>query len=139
MPAIHYFTEEIPFKLSNSYKTTRWLKSVITFEFRLLGNINFVFCNDAYLHKINVEYLNHDTFTDIITFDNSDDFSTIEGDIYISIERITDNARKFSRPFDEELHRVLVHGILHLVGYSDKTPLLKSHMRKKEDEYLSLR
>jgi rRNA maturation RNase YbeY len=139
MPSIKFFSEEIKFKLKNSKKTSAWIKSTISTEKRLLGDVNFIFCSDAYLHQINLEYLAHDTLTDIITFDNSEEDFTITGDIFISIDRVTENAEKFNRPFEEEVHRVIIHGILHLIGYGDKTITHKKLMRKKEDAYLSLR
>lgn len=116
-----------------------WLSNVITSE-KLMATdaINFIFCSDEYLHKINVEYLEHDTLTDIITFDNSEKDQEIEGDIFISLERIKDNAQIFGVPFEVELKRVLVHGILHLIGYNDKTEEESIIMRSKEDLYLAL-
>jgi len=137
--SIQFFSEEIKFKVPQPKKIKTWILSCIKDEGKSSGNINFIFCKDSYLHQINVAYLKHDTFTDIITFDNSEDNSIIEGDIYISIERIKENAEKFKVGFDDELHRVIIHGVLHLIGYSDKTSHLKQEMRKKEDAYLSLR
>lgn len=114
-----------------------WLITVILEEKRVLTEaINFVFCSDAYLHKVNVEYLDHDTLTDIITFDNSDNPQEIEGDIFISLERIKENAQTFEVAFEEELKRVLVHGILHLIGYNDKTETEQFTMSLKENLYL---
>ena len=139
MGSIRFFTEDITFKLPHPRKTTAWIKIAILKEKYCLGEINYVFCSDEHLLKMNIEYLNHKTLTDIITFDNSDEHGVIEGDIFISIDRVRDNAAKFNADFDAELHRVLIHGILHLAGYSDKTPEQKAAMRKKEDAYLSLR
>jgi len=102
-------------------------------------NINYVFCSDDHLLQINKEYLDHDTYTDIVTFDNSENAKEIEADIFISIDRIRENAIKLSRPEDEELHRVIIHGLLHIMGYSDKTDQNKQAMREKEDACLSLR
>ena len=101
--------------------------------------LNYIFCSDAFLLSLNVEYLNHNTLTDVITFDNSDDSKGIQGEIYISIDRIRENAKKYRVPFERELHRVMIHGLLHLLGYADKTPLQKKMMRKKESTYLSLK
>jgi probable rRNA maturation factor len=101
--------------------------------------VNFIFCSDEYLHSINVQYLNHTTYTDIVTFDSSETKGLIEGDIFISVERIQENASKFNTSFDEELHRVIIHGVLHLIGYSDKGSTKKAQMKRKEDTYLSLR
>jgi probable rRNA maturation factor len=139
MASIQFFAEQVVFKLKHPRKTSNWIKSTITKEKKKVGSINFIFCSDAYLLEINQQYLNHNTLTDIVTFDNSEDDSIIEGDIFISIDRVSENALKFERPTDEELHRVIIHGILHLIGYSDKSTLQKTEMRKKEDAYLSLR
>jgi len=116
-----------------------WLSNVIiSEELTSTDAINFIFCSDEYLHKINLEYLEHDTLTDIITFDNSENDQEIEGDIFISLERIKENAQMFEVPFELELKRVLVHGILHLIGYNDKTEEEGMIMRSKEDFYLAL-
>lgn len=135
---INFHSESIDFKVTNPIKTKRWLKSVIEAEGFELSEINYIFCNDEYLHKINVEYLDHDTLTDIITFDNSEEETLIEGDIFVSIERITDNAQDFKTSFEHEFRRVIVHGILHLCGYYDKTDEDEKQMRTKEDHYISL-
>ena len=139
MPSIKFFTEDVDFKLPHPRKTSSWIKSTIQKEKKKLSALSYIFCSDEYLYNINVEYLRHKTYTDIITFDTSDGSGQIEGDIFISIDRIKENAEKLSIPFDEELHRVVIHGALHLIGYSDKTTTQKSTMRKKEDAYLSLR
>ena len=138
MPNIHFFQEEIRFKLPHPRITSRWIRSVVESEKNRVTVVNFIFCSDKYLKRINLEYLAHDTLTDVITFDYSDS-TGIQGDVFISIERVRENAQKFLAHFDEELHRVMVHGVLHLMGYSDKTKASKSLMRKKEDAYLSLR
>jgi probable rRNA maturation factor len=138
MPDIHFFQEETRFKLPHPRITARWIHRVVESEKNKVTGVNFIFCSDKYLKRINLEYLAHDTFTDVITFDYSDS-TGIQGDVFISIERVRENAQKFLAPFDEELHRVIVHGLLHLMGYSDKTKATKSFMRKKEDAYLSLR
>lgn len=135
---INFHSESIDFKVTNPIKTKRWLKSVIEAEGFELSEINYIFCDDEYLHKINVEYLDHDTLTDIITFDNSEEETLIEGDIFVSIERITDNAQDFKTSFEHEFRRVIVHGILHLCGYYDKTDEDEKQMRTKEDHYISL-
>ncbi|MDZ7933691.1 MAG: rRNA maturation RNase YbeY [Emticicia sp.] len=135
---INFHSESIDFKVTNPIKTRRWLKSVIEAEGFKLGEINYVFCNDEYLHKINLEYLDHDTLTDIITFDNSEDENLIEGDIFVSIERITENAKDFNTTFEQEFKRVVVHGVLHLCGYYDKTDEDEKQMRTKEDHYINL-
>jgi probable rRNA maturation factor len=139
MPGILFFSEGISFKLKNPRKTKSWIKSAIEREHKSLSALNYIFCSDKYLHQINLEYLDHDTLTDIVTFDNSEDDSMIEGDIFISVERVKENSLKFKKTFDDELHRVIIHGALHLIGYSDKSAVAKKQMRKKEDAYLSLR
>lgn len=138
MAALEFFNQDISFKLPNPRKTKSWIRQVIALENKSLEHLNYIFCSDEYLLSINQQYLNHDTFTDIITFDNSEDEDTIEGDIFISIERVRANAVELQKPFEEELHRVLIHGVLHLLGHTDKSPSDKSSMRKKEDAYLSL-
>ncbi len=134
---IHFHSEEIDFKVTNPIKTKRWLKKMIENEGFELSEINYIFCNDAYLHQINLQYLDHDTLTDIITFDNSEDEKLIEGDIFVSIERVTDNAKDFKTPFDHEFRRVLAHGVLHLCGFFDKTDADEKLMRSKEEFYLN--
>ena len=138
MPVVHFFQEETRFKLPHPRITRRWLLDVVRSEKSELVAVNFIFCSDRYLTRMNVQYLAHDTFTDVITFDYGNP-SAIQGDVFISIERVRENAKKFETDFDKELHRVMVHGILHLIGYSDKTKGAKALMRKKEDAYLSLR
>jgi rRNA maturation RNase YbeY len=132
------FNYESAFKLENENDISNWIKAVVSSEDCGLGDVNYIFCDDAYLHKINVEYLNHDTLTDIISFDYSVG-KKLHGDIFISIERVTDNAEDFKVSFQEELHRVLVHGILHYCGYKDKTEEDAKQMRDKENYYLSTR
>ena len=104
-----------------------------------LKHLNYIFCSDEYLLDLNKQYLNHKTLTDVITFDSSEEPTVIEGDIFISIERVQSNAKELSQTEDEELHRVIIHGVLHLLGYTDKTKSGQILMRKKEDAYLSLR
>ena len=114
-----------------------WLKSVIDIENKILGEINYVFCSDEYLHKVNVDYLDHDTFTDIITFPSTEDANIISGDIIVSYDRILDNSRELEILSEIELKRVVVHGVLHLIGYDDTTDTLKLQMREKEDFHLA--
>ena len=139
MGTVRFFNQDVHFKLPRPLKTKNWIKRVIDAEGLKLSNLNYIFCSDAYLLSINERYLNHKTLTDIITFDNKEAKDEIEGDVFVSIERVRDNAMKLTTGFDEELHRVLVHGVLHLCGYGDKSPRQKSAMRKREDAYLSLR
>lgn len=134
---IIFHSEEIDFELKEEELISSWLKKIIEQENMQLLLLNFIFCSDEYLHKINVEYLQHDTYTDIITFPLSE-LPTIEGDIFISIDRIKENASRFDVRFEEELNRVLSHGVLHLCGYGDKTEEESKLMRKKENEALSL-
>lgn len=139
MPSIHFFYEDIQFKVFNPKIAKAWIKQTILLEKRILGNLNYIFCSDLFLHQINLQYLNHDTYTDIITFDNSETKKSIVGDIYISVDRVRANALTFKTDFDRELDRVMVHGVLHLLGYSDKKKQERVIMRKKEDTYLSLK
>ena len=133
-----YFHSENDFILTNENDVHSWISRSITLLDRVVGDINYVFCNDDYLLNINQEYLKHDTYTDIISFDYSDSDS-LSGDIFISIERVKENAKKFDTIFLDELHRVLIHGLLHFVGFKDKLTSEKDEMRKQEDYYLSLR
>ena len=130
------FNYEIDFKLQNEAKVSHWIASVIKDEGFNEGEINYIFCNDDYLLKLNVEFLNHDTLTDIISFDYTMG-KEINGDIYISIERVKDNASDFDVNFDEELNRVMVHGVLHYCGYQDKSDAEEKMMRLKENYYTS--
>jgi len=139
MALVNFFNEEIEFKLTHPRKTAKWIERAVASEKRRISVINIIFCNDEYLGQINLEYLNHKTLTDIITFDQSDKSVYLEGDIFISVPRVQDNAAKFSVAFDQELHRVIIHGVLHLLGYGDKSEAKKKVMRKKEEAYLSLR
>lgn len=139
MAAIHFFTEDIDFKLKNKLLLKRWIKDTIAAEGYRLDELNYIFCSDNYLLQINQQYLNHDTFTDIVTFDNSEVDQRITGDIFISVERTRENALKFNTDADTELHRVMIHGALHLLGYKDKKPAEKQLMTAKEDEYLALK
>ncbi len=134
---IQFFSEETSFTLRNQTAISDWIKSVIEKEGKPLRQLNFILCNDEYLLKINLEYLNHDTLTDIITFPYTDP-PVIHSDIYISVERVEDNAKCFNAAFNNELHRVIIHGVLHLCGYGDKTEEEEAVMRQKEDEALKL-
>ena len=129
------FNYETDFLLENVTGISKWISGVISSEGFKEDEINYVFCDDEYLHKINVEFLNHDTLTDIISFDYSVG-KIIQGDIFISIERVKDNADDFKVSFDDELKRVIVHGVLHYCGYKDKTEADAETMREKENHYL---
>ncbi|MDI5898057.1 rRNA maturation RNase YbeY [Flavobacterium yafengii] len=131
------FNYETDFNLENEEAIEAWLGNVITSEKKKEGEINYIFCDDEYLHKINVEYLDHDTLTDIISFDYSMG-NELHGDIFVSVERVKDNAADFNVSFEEELKRVLVHGILHYCGYKDKGEAEELLMRSKEDEKIAM-
>ena len=138
MPAhIQFHKSQVQFRFVNKTITTRWIESVVRREGKKVGSINFIFCTDAFLLGINKQYLKHDYFTDIITFDFSEG-KFINGEIYISIERVRENSATLGVMFPVELWRVIIHGVLHLLGYSDKTATQKTQMRKKEDACLSL-
>lgn len=139
MPAITFQNEDIPFNLPEKTKIRNWIKKIIlqtgplkTFQ------INFIFCSDQFLHNLNKTYLKHDTFTDIITFDYSESDLILESDVFISVERVKENSTKYNADFLTELRRVMIHGILHLLGYTDKTKDQREKMREKENECLNL-
>ena len=131
------FYSENNFQLSEQDRYGDWLKEVIVSEGKKTGEISYIFCDDEYLLELNLKYLNHDTYTDIISFDSSVG-NILNGDIFISTERVQDNASKFAVPFEEELKRVMAHGALHLVGYTDKTTEEKKIMRSKEEEKMKM-
>jgi len=139
MPAISFFEEDIPFKLKNKAHIRQWITDTIIAEGYKLKELTYIFCSDEYLLQINQQYLDHDTYTDIITFDNSEEERKIIGDIFISIDRIRENASKFNVSETDELHRVIIHGALHLLGYKDKSAGDKEKMTEKEDFYLNRR
>ena len=127
------FNYETNFTLSNELNLSKWIESCIERDGFKVGEINYIFCDDEYLHKLNVKFLNHDTLTDIISFDNTLG-KIISGDIFISVERVKENATTFEVSFLNELHRVMIHGILHYMGFKDKTDADKLQMRTKENE-----
>ncbi len=129
-----YNVEDVDFQLVNEISLSSWVEKTIETEGATLSAVSYIFCSDDYLHQMNVEYLNHDTLTDVITFPYND--NPIEGDIFISIDRVKDNAQDLNIAFNDELHRVMIHGVLHLCGYSDETDEQEAEMRQKEDEYL---
>lgn len=131
------FNYESDFSLEQEEIFTSWIENIVSSENKILGEISYIFCDDAYLHNINMQYLNHDTLTDIISFDYTDG-DVISGDIFISIERVVDNAKDFNVSFDEELKRVLAHGVLHYCGYKDKSDSDALTMRSKEEEKIKL-
>jgi len=132
-----HFNYETDFELANEAVYADWLSEVISSEQKHEGEINYIFCDDDYLLEINRQYLDHDTLTDIISFDYSEG-KTLHGDIFISIERVIDNAADFNVSFDEELKRVLVHGVLHYCGYKDKSTADEKLMRQKEEDKIKL-
>jgi len=134
--SIHFFAEDIGYTLPEKNNTRLWISYVTIAENSRTGEICFVFCSDKYLSKINHKYLKNNTLTDIITFPTSEEKDLISGDIFISLPRVKDNAKKFKQKFIDELHRVMIHGVLHLIGYSDTSKEERKQMRLKEDFYL---
>ncbi|MBQ9400430.1 MAG: rRNA maturation RNase YbeY [Bacteroidales bacterium] len=135
---VRYFTEDTDFKFKGKLLNNKWYKFVAESEVRKLGDINVIFCSDNYLLDINIKYLHHDYFTDIITFDYSEG-KTISGDLFISVDSVKENAVFYKTEFEEELNRVLVHGVLHLIGYDDHSEDEIATMRSKENYYLGIR
>ncbi|WP_245897062.1 rRNA maturation RNase YbeY [Hymenobacter nivis] len=139
-PGIEFMVEDAPnFALADAEELVDWIERVAEVHEHRIVQLTYIFCSDEYLHRMNVEYLGHDTLTDVITFDNADDSDILEGDIFISTERVADNANDLGISFRDELHRVMIHGVLHLLGYHDKDLLSQTAMRAKEDHCLSLR
>jgi rRNA maturation RNase YbeY len=136
---IRFFTEDIKLLLKNKAQLRDWFVATSKKEGANIKGLNYVFCSDAYLLEMNQSYLNHDTYTDIITFDNSETDDVLQGDIFISVERVRENAQKFGINEQDELHRVMIHGLLHLLGYGDKSKAEKAKMTEKENHYLTLR
>jgi rRNA maturation RNase YbeY len=139
---VSYFNQDITFKFINKRVCSNWIKNVITEETmanpKRVGDISVIFCSDEYLLQVNRQFLSHDYYTDVITFDNSDD-KVVSGDIFISIDTVKSNADFYKQIFNDELHRVIIHGILHLLGYKDKSSKQKVMMTNKEDYYLAKR
>ena len=133
--AILFVSHEFSQRITNKAELKKWLQAVAKSEKKSIGDLTYIFTGDDYLHDLNKKYLHHNTLTDIITFDYSED-GILNGDIFISIERVKENALKFKATFKEELYRVMVHGLLHLAGYTDKTKATQAKMRKKENEAL---
>ena len=134
---INYQTQDIKFVLKEKRKVSKWINDVIKSHQKKLGNVSYIFCSNQYILELNQQYLNHNYFTDIITFDYCYD-NIVEGDIFISIDTVFDNSHRFKTNFNDELLRVIIHGILHLVGFSDKTAKQQKQMRILEDEALSI-
>lgn len=141
---ISFFNQDIDFNLPGKRILSKWLKGILLERGSHVGQINYIFCSDDYLININRDFLGHDHHTDVITFDYSSDFeiqygpNSISGDIYISIDTVSRNAELYDEGFDKELHRVMVHGLLHLIGFDDTTPELKAEMTQQEDNALQL-
>lgn len=135
--AITFSVEEIKFVLKEKQRIRHWITAVIKQQQKRVGDIGYLFCGDEYLLNVNKEYLNHDTYTDIITFDYVEG-DLVSGDIMISVDRVGENAQSFGVSFEQELHRVIIHGILHLLGQADKSEEDSKEMRRKEDEALML-
>ncbi len=135
---IRYYCEDISFKLKDKALNNKWLKMVAASELRKIGDINIIFCSDNYILDVNMKYLQHDYFTDIITFDYCE-MDILSGDLFISIDSVRENALFYGTEFPEELNRVMVHGVLHLIGYDDHTEEDIKTMRSKENYYLELR
>jgi len=136
--AIHFFTEETQFKLPEKQKRKTWLKELAKNESFKISDLNYIFCSDGYLHQMNLDYLEHDTFTDIITFDNSEEEKELAGDIFISIDRVNENAEIHRVDQSTELSRVISHGLFHLAGYKDKKKNESDIMRAKEEFAIKL-
>ncbi len=139
MRNIHFFSEDTDHRPKQKRAIRQWVADCAAAEGFQTGEISIVLCSDAYLLDINRQYLNHDTFTDIVTFDNAERQGVIAGDIFISIDRVIENAAKFGVSEQDELHRVIIHGVLHLCGYGDKKKTEKAAMTAKEDLYLGKR
>jgi probable rRNA maturation factor len=135
--AMHFHFEDVQLNSFNEAKTKAWITRSIETEKKRVGELNYIFCSDQYLIKINQDYLNHDTFTDIVTF-NYVKNNVISGDLFISIDRVKENSIEFKSSFSQELNRVLIHGVLHLIGYNDKSTKEAQEIRAKEDFYLTL-
>lgn len=133
---IRFFNEDVPYKLPQKQLTRQWLKQQVEREGFAVGDLNYIFCSDEHVLQVNRDYLQHDYYTDIITFDQSEEDDKIEGDIFVSVERVADNATQLGVSAEQEMRRVLAHGLLHLCGYGDKTDEEAAQMRAKEEEWL---
>ena len=138
MSDVSFHSEQTNFSLSNESQIADWLTKVCQKEGRTLGEVSIIFCSDDYLLEVNKKHLNHDYYTDVITFDYTEE-KLVSGDIFISVDRVSENAKNFLVPMLDEAHRIMVHGTLHLIGYKDKEIQAKEEMTAKEDFYLSLR
>lgn len=140
MDPFHFISEDIDFDLDNHLAIAEWISTVVGDHEKSIGEFTFIFCSDEYLLQVNREALNHDYYTDIITFPlHVDGAEELVSEIYISVDRVKENSVKFKVSFLDELHRVIIHGVLHLLGYDDKSEILKKTMRLMEDQCLSVR
>lgn len=135
--AIQFTSHEVKDRLKNKSRLKGFLKDIFAAEGQGLKSLHYIFCTDAYLLEINQQFLKHDTYTDIVTFEMGEDPGITEGEIYVSTDRVEENAEKFGVPYEQELHRVIFHGALHLCGFKDKSKKEAELMRSKENEYLS--
>lgn len=135
--SILFYNEDVKPPIIKKKLVKNWIKSVIASEGKTLGDVNFIFCSDEYLLQVNKQYLDHDYYTDIITFDYVEN-DIISGDIFVSVDRVEENGKQFGSGFDTELRRILVHGVLHLIGFPDKKPEEKKIMTEKENQYLAI-
>jgi rRNA maturation RNase YbeY len=139
IPRINLFKQEVQLRLIHQQDLMQWIHSALKKYGYSVENINYIFCTDKYLLKLNKKYLGHNYFTDVITFNNSAEKKKLEADIFISIDRIRDNAKKYNTSFTDELHRVMIHGALHLAGFNDKNAVQQKKMREAEDLWLGKR
>jgi rRNA maturation RNase YbeY len=139
MLPINFFFEDIQYRIRKLKLLRYWINKSVELENSTIEEITYIFCSDNYLHKLNIEYLEHDTFTDIITFQYNEENSALHSDIFVSIDRIKENSKLYNQRLLDEFHRIMIHGVLHLLGYKDKTPEEKQEMTDKENYYLSLR
>lgn len=135
--AIQFTSHEVKDNLKEKRRLKQFLAELFAVEGQGLNGLHYIFCSDAYLLEINQQFLKHDTYTDIVTFEMSEDPDVTEGEIYVSVDRVADNAQKFDVPYNQELHRVIFHGALHLCGFKDKSKKEAELMRSKENEYLN--
>lgn len=136
---VYFFSEKTSFVLDNESRYRNWIRKVASHYSVRIAHLNYIFCSDKYLLKINRDYLKHDDYTDVVTFDYSESTQEIEGEIYISIDRVRENADRYKQEFTNELSRVMIHGLLHLMGYGDKTEAEQTKMKEREDACLFLR
>jgi probable rRNA maturation factor len=135
---IFFFSEQVSYVIRNKIRLRKWISKTIEQEGQVSGDINFILCNDEIVTELNLKYLKHNTLTDVLTFQFEDERGLLSGDIYISIARVKENAKKYNQHLEDELHRVIIHSVLHLIGYKDSSARDKVEMRDKENFYLAL-